>query len=887
MADSDRTTTRAAAKALVTRSQTTTTTTSVSVSPRNTALSSVARGTSTPVRTDLTHALGNMSPVTPSSEKDWLADIRTMGVQLGLTGTALAKFVFDEKLRHEEKAERQAERDRLEAERQAERDRFERLERERREERKEERERQERERERQEREHERQEREHERQERERKEEREFQLQVKTLELKHASETRDLELEQQKAARQEELQAIKTAYGDRSESSFRETSHHDSFRVRIDPMGEKDDIDTYLKYFESIAESHEWPKKLWAIRLAPYLRGKARDTYLRLTPTESKDFDIVKASLLEEYHRTPQYYCRQFREARKESDESFKQFLKRIQLLLDRWLQTAEVNKTDGEAMYDLFLKEQLMNTFNTELAQHVYEKQPESAEKAAEVAFWHLEAKRLGRSMSGGNKNDKNKSKKNQNGKDEDSQGDESDSQSNPSQDREKKKFDPSQIVCYNCKQKGHKRAQCEKPVENRGIKTSLKTPTSKDWTDPSSVLCGKCEKKPFHSEGPLTVNGQKAWGLRDSGADLLFVKPHLVNESDYTGDHVEAEMADVVFKKHYPTAYVNVVTPFMEGRFLAVVVDSIRPDVYIGNFVLNQDKSWVTLSAHPKRKLVTSVKSATRKKRGLKTKTIPVSNFKGLGVSTDKLIALQKEDQTLARAWDAAKNNKPVSTGNKKISFSVSNGVLVRTFQGQKTSQVCVPDTLRAKVMHEAHCSQSGKHVGPKKTLEQIWRAYYWPGMCGMVRQSCRSCVNCQSIKDSMSDFEGSMSKGSFPLSPMSKGSFPPSSPKSEKRVTQSLCSIGNVVNDATTGNVNVVNSTETSQTSKQGHYSHFQCNLDEKDIKSKVLCQDQVNGLEETSSLNRKRLPTDDSISVHARKRSCLEVVQSDSSPSLEIRT
>ncbi|KAK7466817.1 hypothetical protein BaRGS_00037084, partial [Batillaria attramentaria] len=74
---------------------------------------------------------------------------------------------------------------------------------------------------------------------------------------------------------------------------------DSYRVKLQPFTENDDIDAYLQHFERVATTHKWNRDVWAARLVPLLDGAARDTYLRLTPTDAGDYEKLKKALLGE------------------------------------------------------------------------------------------------------------------------------------------------------------------------------------------------------------------------------------------------------------------------------------------------------------------------------------------------------------------------------------------------------------------------------------------------------------------------------------------------------------------------------------------------------------------------------------------------------------
>jgi hypothetical protein len=56
----------------------------------------------------------------------------------------------------------------------------------------------------------------------------------------------------------------------------------------------------------------------------------------------------------------------------------------------------------------------------------------------------------------------------------------------------------------------------------------------------------------------------------------------------------------------------------------------------------------------------------------------------------------------------------------------------------------------LRTRVLHETHDAPTAGHLGKDKTLEQVKRRFYWPGMDADVLKYVRSCDACQRNKPS-----------------------------------------------------------------------------------------------------------------------------------------
>ena len=65
---------------------------------------------------------------------------------------------------------------------------------------------------------------------------------------------------------------------------------------------------------------------------------------------------------------------------------------------------------------------------------------------------------------------------------------------------------------------------------------------------------------------------------------------------------------------------------------------------------------------------------------------------------------------------------------------------------------RVYVPNdvTLQTRIMQECHDSPLGGHLGKQKTIEQIKRRFYWPGMDAVIEKYVTSCDSCQRNKPS-----------------------------------------------------------------------------------------------------------------------------------------
>nr|KAG5702560.1 hypothetical protein BaRGS_003720 [Batillaria attramentaria] len=546
---------------------------------------------------------------------------RAVGESMGLVGAALAQFVLDSV--------------RIEEEREVSR---------------------------QEREAERQEREREREERRRKEE--FERQERERERQEEREERRQEREAERRERERLWEAWQASANTSAANLSASAGSSDSYRVKLQPFTENDDIDAYLQHFERVATTHKWNRDVWAARLVPLLDGAARDTYLRLSPTDAGDYEKLKKALLGRFHRTAEYYRRQFREVRKESMETFEQFLDRLRTLLERWFQLTERDMTDVEEVLDVFLLEQLMATFTPELQQYVRDRWPKSAREAATIAHRHLEAKWA--SMPAKTKKSvlQNQSSVGEKGKE---------------NGKSKAPNGSKDIVCYKCHKKGHVRKDCK----NNNVLQQVKSPP---YPSSPPVLCRDCEKQTFQPVVPAKVNGFSVQALRDTGADVIAVSASRVKDSDRTGRFINMVLANTRHTDLYPTAFVDLESPFVQGRVEAVVIDDACHDVIIGNTATFVDGETAPVPVYARREFVSAVQTRAQARKEQETeKPVPVVQTCGLDITPSELKELQAGDSTLAKARVAADRQLQISSGKNTITFQRSKGILKRVFVDQK----------------------------------------------------------------------------------------------------------------------------------------------------------------------------------------------------------
>ena len=200
---------------------------------------------------------------------------------------------------------------------------------------------------------------------------------------------------------------------------------------------------------------------------------------------------------------------------------------------------------------------------------------------------------------------------------------------------------------------------------------------------------------------------------------------------------------------------------PGVDDRFLDAkdFVPELEPELGVSDTSLDtkgfvpklQSKPFTTDKDQIVAKAVIT-RSQSKKSSTSEPKPLHVLPVTETGVDRQKLIELQKQDNTLDRCFVFAKQHKKLhSTNGSTYWFEISNDLLLRKFQspklvsGEIVSQVVIPKALRSQVLKLAHCGLMARHQGVKKTLDRILSSFHWPGIHSDVSRFCQSCDVCQ----------------------------------------------------------------------------------------------------------------------------------------------
>ena len=181
----------------------------------------------------------------------------------------------------------------------------------------------------------------------------------------ASRDREFErqMEMQKAARKEELEAQRLENKRQKEQEdtpiiklkrFGDAMKHVLPRMPVDLA----EIPLYFETVENALKSFNVEKGYWVKLLLPLMTYKARAVLNRLSYREHDDYERVKEYILKEFKLTPREYRAKFLEAKKLPDETYTLFNTRLKNLFNYYVHSRDV-KQDFNKLCDLMVADRL------------------------------------------------------------------------------------------------------------------------------------------------------------------------------------------------------------------------------------------------------------------------------------------------------------------------------------------------------------------------------------------------------------------------------------------------------------------------------------------------------------------------------------------------
>ena len=162
------------------------------------------------------------------------------------------------------------------------------------------------------------------------------------------------------------------------------------QLKLVPLTQDDDIESFLVTFERIMTAYKIPKEQWTYYLAPQLTGKAQQAFAALSTEESGVYEGVKTAVLLRYGVNEEAYRRRFRAASRREGETNRELAVRLLDLQTKWLKKC----TTVDEIKEQVAMEQFLNILPMEKRAWVKDKKPKTCIAAGELADEYEEARK-------------------------------------------------------------------------------------------------------------------------------------------------------------------------------------------------------------------------------------------------------------------------------------------------------------------------------------------------------------------------------------------------------------------------------------------------------------------------------------------------------------
>ncbi|XP_074648994.1 uncharacterized protein LOC141904313 [Tubulanus polymorphus] len=533
---------------------------------------------------------------------------------------------------------------------------------------------------------------------------------------------------------------------------RDTDFDVTKHIRLVPAFNEKEIDKYFLLFEKVAVSLNWQKQFWPLLLQSVLVGKAQNAYSSLSPEDSANYETVKQSILRAYELVPEAYRQKFRNRKKDENETYVGFAREKEVLFDRWCDSKSVNR-DYESLRQVILLEEFKRCIFPSLHTYLDERKIDNLSEAAKSSDEYSLIHKV-------NKNQQFKAK----------------------------------VQTLQNKRENEKTYSTSSPQSGSVLTTTLQFQSKPEMHSTSVKLYD-----PFVSDCTVSIDSSPSVSvkmLRDSGSSQSLILENTLPLSDktYTGRDVLIKgvgnevLSIPLHKVHLNSAIIN--GSFVVGVCTSIPVKDIK-------FLLGNDIAGGEVNLNPVVSLIPNCDEATEnlieitpglfpacvttrsRSKSLETEISELSgdSAENLAVDLDKtflqkifensacdipdcnllskdnLVVLQSSDQSLTNIMNSAVDSKEQLL-DSSTGYFYQSGILMRKWRPptapanndwQTVYQIVIPVEYRSDILHFAHETPLGGHLGVNKTYSKILRHFFWPGLKSSVVKFCQTCHDCQ----------------------------------------------------------------------------------------------------------------------------------------------
>ena len=137
----------------------------------------------------------------------------------------------------------------------------------------------------------------------------------------------------------------------------------------------DNLDSYIRRFETIARSANVPETQWGTQLLVLIGGKGLDACQSLSETEMKDYKTLKLTLLEYYQLTENAYRLKFHSLKPSDTADFKIFANEIKTTFDKWFEASGLEPSFA-TLVQFIMVDKVLNSVDKDVFSYLQERKP-------------------------------------------------------------------------------------------------------------------------------------------------------------------------------------------------------------------------------------------------------------------------------------------------------------------------------------------------------------------------------------------------------------------------------------------------------------------------------------------------------------------------------
>ena len=175
--------------------------------------------------------------------------------------------------------------------------------------------------------------------------------------------------------QTELEKIKSNNTRTSETHIDSHNNIDKYFKYVPQYDEKN-VDIFFTSFEHIANLHNIDEAIWAALVQSKFKGKAAQVTNQLNVIDSRNYQIVKDTVMRAFALVPLAYQYQFRKLSKGNSQSWSDYIWEKESICNKWFMAKD--ELSVEDCKQIIIIEDIVNKMPSTLSKYISEREPKT-----------------------------------------------------------------------------------------------------------------------------------------------------------------------------------------------------------------------------------------------------------------------------------------------------------------------------------------------------------------------------------------------------------------------------------------------------------------------------------------------------------------------------